>query len=112
MDKIAYKLQVDTFIATASFEKALEVSESLNNTWSASGKELRALIDKYPRGPMNLTPDHVKALPEYQTLYASCETDRVKAQIFNAAFTKKFKKEYRAHIQAQREAKLKASVGA
>jgi hypothetical protein len=57
---------------------------------------------KYGSGPMGLTPDHVKAMPEW--IKAKRDFDLAFAQLraFNGWFNKMYKKE----IKAERRAKI------
>ncbi|MEM9524066.1 MAG: hypothetical protein AAF982_08750 [Pseudomonadota bacterium] len=56
-------------------------------------------------GPMGLTPDHVKATPEWRQAKAAFHAAEAKLKKFNGAFVKTFKKEIKADIQARRDAK-------
>lgn len=93
-----------------TFEAAKAIADKL---WTDSGladRTLNAFIDAQgPRGPMNLTPDRVKAMPEYQRLKNLNELAFQQLRNYNAVYVKKFKKELSRDIQARREAKLKAS---
>lgn len=109
MNGYIYKMQIEHFLATATFEQAQARADEL---WTESDAASRALNDfttQYPSGPMNLTPDYVRAMPEYQELRRTSQIAVEKLQTFNAVFTKKFKKEIRAHIAAKREAKMRAA---
>lgn len=109
MNGYIYKAQVEQFLTTATFEEALARYEELEEAYRPLSDAFNAFLAQYPRGPMNLTPDFVRAMPEYQTLRSAADHANERTKIFAAASTKKFKKEYRAHIIARREAKLKAS---
>jgi hypothetical protein len=102
------RFQAEQIVAACTFEEALTLYNRLLNTSDTACRAFNALLSQYPRGPMNLTPDYVQALPQYQTLKRQCDLAGEQSRVFAAAFTKRFKKEYRAHIIAQREAKLKA----
>jgi hypothetical protein len=52
-------------------------------------------------GPMGLTPDHVKASPEFQAAYASHAAAFRHMQTVNSWFCKAFKKEYAAERKAR-----------
>lgn len=105
------KALAETMVAASTFDEALAMSDRFSTAWNDASKALNDFIDAQgPRGPMNLTPDHVRAMPEYKALRAASDRAGEQSKIFAAAFTKRFKKEYRAYIIAQREAKLKASM--
>ena len=58
---------------------------------------------KIPRGPMGLTPDPVKAMPEYQAAKAAYDAAFAALRDFNGKYVKIFK----AEIQAERREKYK-----
>lgn len=64
--------------------------------------EAQAGIDAFPRGAMGLTPDAVRATPEWRA--AKVRVDRAFARLraFNTIFVKKFAKELRAE-RAERD---------
>ncbi|MCU6501935.1 hypothetical protein LPN04_29505 [Rugamonas sp. A1-17] len=57
-------------------------------------------------GPMGLTPDHVKAKPEFQKAWAQYDAAFRHMQNVNRWFTKQFKKEYAAERKATRAERL------
>jgi hypothetical protein len=60
------------------------------------------------RGSMGLTPDHVKARPEWKAAFREMESRRSESARFNAWFARTFKKEYAAERAAERAARLAA----
>lgn len=105
MARIKYELD-----PALTFNQAQEIADRLQAAWSAAGDALNAFVDAQgPRGAMNLTPDHVRVMPEYRKLYNEIELARVQAQRFGALYTRKFKKEIRDSVMARREAKIKAN---
>lgn len=60
-------------------------------------------MQRFPRGPMGLTPDHVTALPEFQQAKGAFDASFRRLRDFNALFLKKFKKEYRAYMNEKRQ---------
>ncbi|CAG9229869.1 conserved hypothetical protein [Paraburkholderia tropica] len=68
---------------------------------STASKALNTFIDQFGRGPMGLTPDHVKTMPEYRALRASYDRSAVLLRQFNAWFTRQFSKEIRAARKAR-----------
>jgi hypothetical protein len=63
-----------------------------------------AIMQTFPRGEMGLTPDHIKASPEWRAARARYQTALSAMQTFNATFIPRFKKE----IAAERRAKCAA----
>ena len=59
---------------------------------------LGAILRAYPKGPMNLTPDTIRATPEWKAVKAEFDSAFQRLRKFNAAFVRTFKKE----IQAER----------
>ena len=62
-------------------------------------------LQKYPRGDMGLTPDAVKATPEWKRDKDAFDAAMASLRKFNASFLKSWKKEYRQHIQDARASK-------
>lgn len=59
-------------------------------------------LQKFPRGAMGLTPDDVKATPEWKAAKKAFDDAFNKLRKFNAVFVKKYKKEIAAdRIAAQ-----------
>lgn len=92
---------------TFTFDEARRRADELWENHSKIGKALDDFVNQYERGPMNLTPDYVRALPEYKRLKGECDVAFAQLRNYNAWYTKKFKKEISAYRQAEREAKLK-----
>jgi len=73
----------------------------------AIDSELSAISDKlgaFPRLANGLTPDSVKALPEYRALRSAYDSAFKRLRIVNAEFVKRFKREIKADILARRKA--------
>lgn len=64
--------------------------ETKNKMYSDKLKE----FDKYGEGVMGMTPDHVRAMPEWKRAKAECEMSFAQLRHFNGWFVKTFKKEY------------------
>jgi hypothetical protein len=79
------------------FVKAKTERDNLEFAAKEAGEELRA----FPKGPMNLTPDHIKATPEWKA--AKLRFDRAFAALrdFNVVFTKQYATELRAERNAR-----------
>lgn len=78
-----------------TFEQALERKlflESVVDNLSKEGHQ------KFPeRGPMGLTPDHIKATPEWKAHRSAFDSAMRQQRVFGTWFLKQFKKEYAAH---------------
>ena len=74
----------------------------LEKALDEAGKDLKA-FDSFGKTPMGLTPDHVKAMPEWKQAKASFDKVFAELRTFNGWFMKTFKKE----IQAERKNKYK-----
>lgn len=69
----------------------------------AECETLSRAMQRFPRGSMGLTPDHVKASPEFQQAKRVFDASFRRLRDFNALFLKKFKKEYRAYMSEKRQ---------
>lgn len=76
--------------------------EAINN---AASDALKA-FDSFGKSAMGMTPDHVKAMPEWQEAKKAFDVSFQRLRNFNGQFTKVFKKE----IAAERKAKLAAKI--
>ncbi|HEX7233902.1 MAG TPA: hypothetical protein VF243_01425, partial [Nitrosospira sp.] len=70
-------------------------------------KQAAAALDKFPKGPMGLTPDSVKATPEWQTAKKEADQAFAATRAANTFLLKNFPKEVRADRDAERAAKAK-----
>lgn len=58
-----------------------------NQLWDdhiAKGRALKAFVESFPRNLMGLTPDYVKAIPEYKRLKAEYDAAFRKLREFNS----------------------------
>lgn len=62
--------------------------------------EASAVMQAFPRSSVGLTPDYVKATPEYQVAKRASAAAFKALQIFNTWFVKTFAAEYRADRRA------------
>ena len=85
-----------------TFEKAISGHGILNDVLNFTSESL----NKYPKGDMGLTPDHIKATPQWQADKRACETSMRNLREFNCIMLRKYKKEYRQHVKERRAAKL------
>lgn len=92
----------------------MKINEVANDKGYAAAKAARAQLDAtvhrlgavlqaFPKGPMGLTPDAVKATPEYMAAKTDYETAFNQLRDFNARFLKAFPKEIRADRRRPRE---------
>jgi hypothetical protein len=65
------------------------------------------LANGFPKGPMGLTPDNVKASPEWQEASRAYATAFQQLRDFNEWFLKEYAKEEKADREARRKARQK-----
>ena len=75
------------------FQEATDTRDAIESALKAASEALEALKDMHPRGSMGLTPDSVKALPEYQILLYKTNHHFQQLRRFNTYYVKTFKKE-------------------
>lgn len=80
-----------------TYEEAKVIREQLYAELDRASDALKG----YPKGPMGLTPDHIKFSPEYRAKKQAFDLIFSKLRAFNGHFVKLFKKE----IQAERRLK-------
>lgn len=68
----------------------------------AEVKRTGEILRVFPRGPMGLTPDAVKATPEYKAAKTASEVAFAKLRAFNGWYTKTFKSELAAERRTRR----------
>ena len=83
-----------------NYAEAKQIADSF---WDASTLSSNVL-NGFPKGPMGLTPDSVRAAPEWKVAKAQADSDFKKLQNWNTFYVKTFKKE----INAARAAKYAA----
>jgi hypothetical protein len=81
-----------------AFEKAVAERDRLEQEVSAAGK----VMGTFPHGATGLTPDHVKATPEWRAAKARLTRAFAALQNFNIVFTSAFAKELRAQRAERR----------
>ena len=84
--------------SSSPFEEAKAEAARLDAEAEAAGQILRT----FPRGPTGLTPDAVKATPEYRAANARFQKAFARQRDFNGVFVKRFAKELRAE-RAERD---------
>lgn len=72
------------------YKEAKIFKQKLQDINSHASKE----INKFEKGDMGLTPDHVRKSPEYQKAKKEYDDSFKKLREFNSWFLKEFKKEY------------------
>lgn len=63
---------------------------------------LKACNPNDERGPMGLTPDHIKNTPEWQQARAAVDRAGKVLRDYNRQFLKLYKKEWKAEVMAKR----------
>jgi hypothetical protein len=84
-----------------TYEKAKADADAARARSAAAGEAM----NKFPRLPNGLTPDEVKATPEWKAAKAEVDASLIAEQNANSVVVKNFPKENRASIQAERERK-------
>jgi len=82
-----------------------EEAKAAQNAIEAELKHYQSVLAAFPRGPMNLTPDAVRALPEWQAAKNGCDSAFARLRKFNAFFVPTFKAELRAERTAPKGAR-------
>jgi len=71
-------------------------AKNIKKTLELICKEFAKEVEKFPNdGPMGLTSDEIKIMPEFQAARNNYNTSFAKLRKFNSFFVKTFKKEYR-----------------
>lgn len=83
-----------------TYAEAKLIAAALDAEVSRAG----AAMDVFPRGPMGLTPDSVKATVEWKIAKHQFDAAFAKLRNFNGAFVKAFAKEMRDERRARRAA--------
>lgn len=84
------------------YPSALSQALALRAETSRTSKALQV----FPRGPMGLTPDHIKASPEFRAAKLAFDRAFATERAFNSVFVPRFKKEEKARRDAERKTKL------
>ena len=92
-----------------AYEFALSQHDAIEAEANAASLRLKA-VSGVEKGPMGLTPDHIKATLEWKAAHSAyCAASR-NLQTFNRGFLKQFSKEWRATLLERRIAKSSASA--
>lgn len=88
------------------FLVAREQADNLNRTVN----ETSAKLQEFPRGPLGLTPDDVKASPEWKSAHSSFNTAFQALRKFNRSYATLFADELRHERNAQRAARFASNA--
>jgi hypothetical protein len=77
--------------------RAKAARKIVSDTNDAASKELNDFLDRHERGAMGMTPDHVKAMPEYKRLVSAFNSSFKKMQDTNSKFNREFKRQHAAY---------------
>ena len=80
-----------------TYEEAKRIRDEIEG----EGRKVGAILSAFPKGPMNLTPDAVKAAPEWREAKDRSEALFRKLRRFNTWFVKAYAKEIRAERRAK-----------
>jgi hypothetical protein len=75
-----------------TYEEAKKIKDNIETELDVAN----TILSSFPKGPMNLTSDAVRATPEWQAAKRSSEQTFAKLRSFNSIFVKNFKKEIKA----------------
>jgi hypothetical protein len=87
-----------------TWPEARALSAELDSRVAAAAEALRAW--DHLKSPIGLTPDHVKASPEWQAAKLAYDRAFAALRTFNGVYTRRFARELRAERDAVRLAKL------
>lgn len=76
--------------------KEYELAKAKGRALAEENIRHSAVLGSFPRGPMGLTPDSVKASPEFMTAKANFNRSFAALRAHNGGFVKRFAKEIRA----------------
>lgn len=88
-----------------TFAVAKAAQAAIEDEWNRAGAALRA-IPGVGTGPMGLTPDTVRALPEYRAVKLAYDSAFARLRAFNGAFVKAYGRELREERNARRSSKV------
>lgn len=88
----------------AAVPTAFELAKAESARLDAGAARAAEALKAYPRGPMGLTPDHVKASPEYRADKQEYDRAFQRQRAFNASYVKLFANELRAERLRRRGA--------
>lgn len=86
-------------LGAMTYTEAKQLRDTLADAVSKASAQLRA-IPGHGAGPMGLTPDHIKATPEWQEAKALTDATFKRLQRFNSIFVKQYRREIKADRKA------------
>jgi hypothetical protein len=84
-----------SYANNATYIEIKTMQKEIDDNCTKASKELNDFISQYHSGPMGLTPDFVKAMPEFKELKRNFEVSFEKLRQINQFVSKNFKKELR-----------------
>lgn len=93
-----------------AYQFALSQHDAIEAEASAASLHLKAISKCEGTSSMGLTPDHIKATPEWKAAHTGYYAASRKLQNFNRGFLKQFSKEWRATLMERRIAKSSVSA--
>jgi hypothetical protein len=91
-----------------TFAIAKQTADSLYHTYTTACAALDVFVASHGGpGQMGLTPDHVKAMPEFQSLKRNADASFAALRNFNVTYTKQYKRELIAEREARRASQRK-----
>lgn len=106
--RILASMNVTAIAAPKTYEEAKAIADKLWDASRAAGE----VMNKFPKGPMGMTPDEVKKTPEWQKAKRNADSAHNAVRAINDYINRHFKKEYaadRKNRAANRQVKAKAS---
>lgn len=88
-------------LAGSESSTAFEQAKAERDEIERESDEADAVLKTFPRGPMGLTPDSVRATPEWKAAKARSERAFARLRAFNTVFVRRFAKEIRAEQAAR-----------
>ena len=85
----------------AEYEAEKLIRAQLDTEYNLASAELKRIAGD-ERGPMGLTPDHIKALPEWQEAKRATGIAFQRVRSFNGPFIKRFGKLWSAELHEKR----------
>ena len=93
-------------IAAAVPSAAYVMHREHNAKLNEIGKRYSDVLNQFPRGPTGLTPDHIKATPEYRIAKAGFDQSFAALREHNGFMVKNFKSEMKIDRDARRQARM------
>jgi hypothetical protein len=97
----AHQQGVENATRLAQFKAARARQDQLEAESQRTGR----VMDSFPKGTMNMTPDHVRATPEWKAAKAASDQAFQAYRNFNATMLKAFPNELKAERLARRGGK-------